>query len=182
MPEESELREPVEKLKPIGNKPRVFISYAHKSPRQYFESFVKGISEHVDWDIFHDGDIEIGEDWDKRLETEVRKCDFAILLVTPPFLQSKYIKNKEFGPFLERQSTNGFKFFSVLVSRCRYKKWKDLAKTQFFTARGNDYGLPDIGDEQITYDTLVDKGKSFYSHRNNFHLNFVEKVEEAMDL
>ena len=167
------------------SKPKVFISYAHKEDSRYKDIFVNGIKSHApNWDIFEDKDILLGEDWHQRLQEEVDQSDFAIMLISPWFLQSKYIIDHEVGEFIKKNADKKFPFFGMLLSNCVFKQWEDLSKRQIFVAHGQDYGINDKRDQQIAFAKLI----SFDSNNtpipnentNEFCMNFVAVVNKAL--
>lgn len=167
--------------------PKVFISYARKEDRRYLELFVAGIKAHSDWQIFDDRLVLIGEDWHERLQKEVQECDFAILLLSPYFFKSDYIKNNEFEHFLTRNIQNGFPFFSVLLADCDYTRWNEIARRQFFVANGQDYDLAKhYRDKQITFDLLArfDRDGELIPnpYLHTFYRNFVTTVNQALQV
>ncbi len=171
----------------VMSKPKVFVSYAHKDDSRYMKLVVEQLKLFSDWEIFDDRSILIGEDWHERLQKEVQVSDFAVLLLTQPFIKSPYIKPHEFEKFIERtEKEQNFKFFSILLSDCKYEEWKSLAKRQFFVAHGEDYDLAkQYRGKQITFDRLVkfdsDGELIPNSYIGTFFMNFVEKVTEALE-
>ena len=135
---------------------KCFVSYAHADDSRYMRCFVDGIRKHSEWDIFDDRGIPLGADWHQTLLREVRQCDFGIYLLSQAFIKSDYIREHEFGAFVERQQQQGFPFFGVLLSECQFEPIQDIASRQFFNALGQDYGLADTHrDKQITFDRLA---------------------------
>mgnify|MGYP005841848625 CR=1 FL=1 len=171
--------------KPLLRNPKAFISYARKEDRRDLELFVAGIKAHSNWDIFDDRLILISEDWHERLQKEVQECDFAILLLSPYFFKSDYIKNDEFERFITRNIQNGFPFFSVLLADCDYTQWDEIARRQFFVANGQDYDLAKHHrDKQITFDLLArfDRDGELIPnpYLHTFYKNFVATVNRAL--
>lgn len=168
-----------------AKKLKVFVSYARKEDRRYLELFVAGIKTHSDWEIFDDRLVLIGEDWHERLQKEVQECDFAILLLSPYFFKSDYIKNNEFEHFITKNIQNGFPFFSVLLADCDYTQWNEIARRQFFRAEGQDYDLAKhYRDKQITFDLLArfDRDGELIPnpYLHTFYKNFVAAVNRAL--
>lgn len=168
-----------------SDKQKVFVSYARREDHRYLDLFVKGIKAHSEWEIFDDRHIPIGADWHQRLQNEVQKCDFAILLLGPHFFKSEYIRDFELERFITRNIESRFPIFSVLMHDCNFSKWGEIARRQFFVAEGQDYGLAKTHrDKQISYDLLVqfDRDGEIIPnpHLNTFHKNFVAKAEEVL--
>lgn len=174
------------KHNPAPNKPyKAFISYARKEDNRYLKLFAAGVKAHSNWEIVTDRQILIGEDWHERLQQEVQACDFAILLLSPYFFKSEYIKKDEFAHFVERNERDGFPFFSVLLADADYRQWGSIAQKQFFVAEGQDYDLAkNHRDSQISFDLLArfDRDGELIPnpYLGIFYKNFVAKVNEAM--
>ncbi|WP_020531248.1 TIR domain-containing protein [Flexithrix dorotheae] len=168
---------------------KAFISYAHKD-RKYFKALVEGLkvhsknSIHFNWEIWDDREIVLGEEWDEQIQQEVKKCDFAVLLISANFLSSPYIKKDEFENFVLRQKNDGFLFFPVLISDCEFSNWENLSRIQFFLPAGEDYGYPKLGEKPISYDRLIHYDTEGVAHHqpsiHTYHKNFVKKIELAL--
>lgn len=172
--------------KPISTPPKkkVFVSYAHADDRDYYEKFLANIKAHMyrHWDIFTDADIPLGEDWEAYLEKQATQCDLAILLISPNFFNSDFIREKEFGEFLRRKQAGPFKFFSLLLRACDFCQWPELARTQIFMPFGRDYGFENTrhAEREIPFALLVDKGNTHREYLNQYCLEFARKVENAL--
>lgn len=82
----------------------VFVSYARKNKRvvdNFLEKFREQVSpsRRYEYSFWRDTDIEVGENWDEMIQEALNKCDIGLLLISPAFLGSKYIKNKELKKF-----------------------------------------------------------------------------------
>ncbi len=176
---------PINQSKIKSMRPKVFISYAHKEDSRYMKLFVEGIKAHSDWEIFDDRQILLGQDWHERLQTEVAECDCGIMLISPQFFKSDYIKQHEFEDFVKRNAQKGFPFFGMLLVNCDFGKWEEISKRQLFVAHGQDYDLAKTHrDKQISFDKLVrfDSDGEILpnSFRNDFCENFVTAVNKAL--
>ncbi|MCB0533965.1 MAG: TIR domain-containing protein [Saprospiraceae bacterium] len=168
-----------------ASKLKCFVSYAHADDSRYMRCFIEGIKAHSNWEIFDDRGIGLGAKWDETLQEEVEKCDFGIYLLSQRFIKSEYIREKEFGAFVERQNKSGFPFFGILLSACNFKPFKDIADRQFFIAYGQDYGLADTHrDKQITFDRLArinDRGEILPNpDLEEFFMNFVAAANAVL--
>jgi predicted nucleotide-binding protein len=81
-------------------KARIFISYAHND-KTYFDIFLSNLKSQCDWDIWTDRNIEIGKDWFESIRQSMVQTDVAILLISPDFISSAFIKENEFKKFSE---------------------------------------------------------------------------------
>lgn len=84
----------------MKRKIKVFVSYAksNKAAKQQFMAMLSdyaGADAHFDFEFWQDNQIVIGADWDESIHTAMAKCDVGLLLLSPAFLQSQYITEKE---------------------------------------------------------------------------------------
>ena len=81
------------------------VSYAHKN-RQLAESFSEKLLDHLrpsiayDYRLWMDSGIIIGEEWERQIVEARDKCDFGLLLVSPAFLGSRFVGEKELPHFV----------------------------------------------------------------------------------
>lgn len=82
-----------------------FVSYAHGN-RQLAVGFIEKLIDHLrpskayDYRLWKDSGIIIGEEWEKQIIEARDKCDFGLLLVSPAFLGSKFVGEKELPHFV----------------------------------------------------------------------------------
>ncbi|MCC7376211.1 MAG: toll/interleukin-1 receptor domain-containing protein [Verrucomicrobiales bacterium] len=68
--------------------------------------------------IWTDLDIEAGENWDVALRRQLSICDIAVLLVSPSFLRSDYVRTVELPILLERARAGRTRLLWVVLSPC----------------------------------------------------------------
>jgi hypothetical protein len=101
----------------------VFISYAH-SDEGYLEKLKKHLSSLrrngfiKDWS---DGCILPGDDWQKKIDSALKKADLVILLVSSDFLYSYYCYEKEFSVALELQKKGDLRIIPVILRDCQWR-------------------------------------------------------------
>lgn len=82
-----------------------FVSYAHRN-QQLAESFITKLGDVLrpskahDYRLWMDSGIVIGEEWEKQIIEARNRCDFGLLLVSPAFLGSRFISEKELPHFI----------------------------------------------------------------------------------
>lgn len=82
---------------------RVFISYCHRDTR-WLERLKAVLAPEIRndrLDVWDDQLLDPGEDWRERIRENIARARVAILLVTPGFLASKFIREEELPPILE---------------------------------------------------------------------------------
>jgi hypothetical protein len=76
---------------------RIFISYSHQD-KDWKDRLVKhlGVLEQEGFcRLWHDRKIELGNDWDPEIEKELNQADAAIMLISPDFFDSDFIKMRK---------------------------------------------------------------------------------------
>jgi len=137
---------------------RIFISYSHKQQEYYevfkndFESFAK--IDGINISVFTDEGIPLGAKWDDYLQDKVANCDVMLLLVSQTFMNSTYIKEKEFGAAVQRlKAGNKMLIVPIYFSPCLFHNDQDLSSLQFFKPLASDFGMEH--DEDFSYADLV---------------------------
>jgi hypothetical protein len=90
-------------------KVNIFISYAHKNATlaNQFLSKLEDLlapSKKFSFDLWIDNYIKVGEKWEEQILEARDKADLGLLLISPPFLSSKFITDKELPVFLSDDS------------------------------------------------------------------------------
>ena len=162
-----------------------FISYSHKD-KDYFKSIKEGIEEQInliqdiEWNIWDDEQIGVGEEWHVAIQSAVDKCQFAILLISPSFFGSDYIKEEELNKFLNsyEESNSKFVIFPILLRSCRFEKIKKLSKFQHFIPSGEDFGFPE--EKHLPYSFLKDDPTK-KSYLDKYHMLLVDSLEQSIN-
>lgn len=113
--------------------PRLFISYSNRDERwrQMFTDIMDPIVKRGIIEIWYDGLISSGGRFEDQILDALAASDAAILLVSPQFLSSKFISEKELPEILRRiENEAGFRIFPVLVNNC-FWRYTDMATIQF---------------------------------------------------
>ena len=106
----------------IYNKPPVFISYSRQDKK-----FLDELKEHLSvyerqglieyWD---DSKIQMGSLWRLEITQALKSAKIAILLVSRPYLASKFIVNNELPPLLSAAKKQDLEIIPIMVSHCPY--------------------------------------------------------------
>lgn len=102
----------------------VFISYAHKDESTWIDTFLHRLRpiEAAGVRVWTDRDIEPGDRWHEEIQGALSAARVAVLLVSPNYLKSKYIKNHELPNFLQAAESDGLRIFWVPIESSEYKK------------------------------------------------------------
>ena len=115
----------------------IFISYAHED-----ESFKDQLTQHLaglkaggriaPWD---DRCIDGGDDWRHEIERAIEGCDLALLLLSPAFIASDFIRGEELPRLLARRDAEGIRVVPLIVRPCG---WRFEEPMQALQARPTD--------------------------------------------
>lgn len=91
-----------------GRPPRLFLSYSHRNEdwRDLFLAQLEPAAANGALDVWYDGHIAHGEDWFDRIAVEIKRSRFVVLLLTPAFLSSDFIRREEL-PYIEHLWSDG---------------------------------------------------------------------------
>jgi hypothetical protein len=102
----------------------VFISYSHKDKKWLDELSIRLQPYVRDRSIvcWSDKQINPGSEWSEEINSALAKTKVAVLLVTPNFLASEFINERELGPLLRRAEQGGVQILWVPVRASSYKQ------------------------------------------------------------
>ncbi len=114
-------------------KNKIFISYSHEDKewlkRAKTHLTVLKNSLHLEFDIWDDQRLNIGDDWEQEITTSLNDSGIAILIISTDFLASDFINRKEIPPILENAKKNGVNILPIIVEPCLFSETK-LSKFQ----------------------------------------------------
>ena len=106
--------------------PEVFISYAHED-KKYKDELVKQLDVLVQVgkiSCWHDGELVAGDQWDDKIKEHLSSSNLILLLVSPDFTFSSYIREVEVQKAIERYKAGEALVIPVLVRNIH--GWKEL--------------------------------------------------------
>jgi uncharacterized LabA/DUF88 family protein len=122
-----------ESLQQDRNEFTVFISYAHKDnegrdpSKRWLDRLLEQIQPLVlqnQVSTWSDTEIEIGEHWHESIQTQLQNAKVAVLLISPAFLASKYIRNSELPGLLMKVKQKGVTVLPIVLRHCLYSETK----------------------------------------------------------
>ena len=105
---------------------KVFISYS-RSDREWLAKIQKMLKPLVRANtilLWDDTKIEAGQKWEQQIERALETANVALLLVSPDFLDSDFIAEREVPRILEANQTEGVTVLCVALSHCLYEDTK----------------------------------------------------------
>jgi hypothetical protein len=134
---------------PLRNRHTVFICYGRGAADPYMtavsRAFVPAGMYRID--AWHDGRLETGIDWHKRILEALREASAAILIVDTNFLNSDYIGRYELPAIVRRHRDESMPIYPVLASACCHQAL--FGDFQFFRRSGAQGQLRDEAFDMI---------------------------------
>jgi hypothetical protein len=133
---------------------KIFFSYSHKDDvwRNRLVNHLAVLEHQGLLHLWADTRIEIGADWQTRIDQVMAESQAAVLLLTPNFLASKYILSEELPTLMQRHAQNGMQILPVIARPCAWKLVRWLSTRQ---VRPRDGRALSAGDEfQIDSDLV----------------------------
>jgi TIR domain len=112
----------------------IFVSYSHPDEqwRQRFETISKPMSRETQIEFWSDKKLKAGK-WEKQIEAAKQKAQAAVLLVSPAFLASDYITQKELPYFLKAHEERNLTIFWFNLEPCDLKWHPEIKEFQAIT-------------------------------------------------
>ena len=123
---------------------KLFISYSHKDEEFKNEllTMLAGLQQQGIINVWQDRRIEEGDEWYQAIRNAMNECDLALLLVSPYFIASRFIKDKELPHLLQRRRDQGLRVVPIIVRPCKWQSEPVLKDLQ---------ALPKDGKAVITF-------------------------------
>jgi hypothetical protein len=102
----------------------LFISYAHKDERlkqRLCVSLAPLLNQGL-LDAWHDRQIMPGDEVDKEISDELKKADVILLLVSPDYLASHYVLQKEVPAAMRQHEEGQARVIPVILRPCDWQR------------------------------------------------------------
>lgn len=127
----------------------VFVSYSHADTREWLRRFLVMLQPLVDNQrlaVWADEYIEVGGEWRRHIDGAIDQAAVALLLVSPEFLASRFIREVELPALVRR----GVRLVCVLVHPCLWEELPILEQVQWAHDPERDGPLSRSDDYQST--------------------------------
>ncbi len=97
---------------------RIFISYSHKDEK-LFKEFLVHLKPWQDQGIIHvwtDKLLQAGQEWHSEIQQGVASAAVAVLLISPDFMASDYIRDHEIPPLLQAAEAGELRLAPLYLS------------------------------------------------------------------
>lgn len=102
----------------------LFISYSHKDTdyKNKLLTHLSPISRNKNFDAWHDGQIDAGDDWENKIIGALKEADIILFLISANFIQSEYCYVKEMDIALSRHKKGEAIVIPVLMKNCLWQE------------------------------------------------------------
>jgi formylglycine-generating enzyme required for sulfatase activity len=110
----------------------LFISYSQKD-RTFLEQFwihLSPLEEDYGLKRWDDSRIQPGDIWLKEIEQALERAQIALLLVSPDFLASAFIRRKELPTLFEAAEKDGLTILWLPIRPCSWKRHRQIEQYQ----------------------------------------------------
>jgi tetratricopeptide (TPR) repeat protein len=103
---------------------KLFYCYAHEDKvlRDTLDNHLSGLKWQKLIEIWYDGKISMGTEWEREIDKHLRSADIVLLLVSADFLASDYCYGKEMALALQRHEEGTARVVPILL---RPVDWED---------------------------------------------------------
>lgn len=111
---------------------KIFISYSHKDEefKDELVTMLAALQRRGVVDTWQDRRIEAGDEWNRSIQDAMNDCDLALLLISPDYLASRFIQEKEQPKLLERQQEMRVRVIPIIVRACPWQNEPALKDLQ----------------------------------------------------
>jgi len=111
---------------------RIFVSYSHRD-KEWIDRFKVMIKPYLraaesELDFWDDSRIQAGQQWDREIKHALEQAGVAVALVSPDFLASSYVMEKELPVLIKAADDGGLRLLWVLLSA---SGWKETPLVRF---------------------------------------------------
>ena len=112
--------------------PEVFYSYAHEDERHLnlLQMHLKALEADRLISTWYDRNIPPGDEWDRLINDRIHSADIILLLVSPAFMASDYIRQKEMKAALKRHEAGDAVVIPVILEKALWKRRAVFKKLQ----------------------------------------------------
>ena len=102
---------------------KIFCSYSHKDEEYLNElrAWLRGLERQGQIQWWHDREIVPGWEWEEAIDKNLRTADIIFLLVTPDFMASDYVFEREIDRAIERHERGEARVIPIIVRPALWK-------------------------------------------------------------
>jgi TIR domain len=156
---------PLQRAEAATSGVRVFISYSNKDGhfKEELRKHFSGLVQAKLIEIWHDGMIQPGDEWDANIKRHLEEANIVIFLVSADFMDSGYINRVELQRAMERHEQGQIRIVPILIRPCDHASLS-LSKFQMLPRGAVPVALYENQDQ--AYTDIVDQFKEIVGKRS----------------
>lgn len=101
---------------------RVFISYSHKDRemKEDLEIFLFQLKDSKYIDVWQDGELTAGEEFNAEISEALQHADIILLLVSQYFIVSPFIRQEELSVAMDRHEQGKARVIPIILKPCNW--------------------------------------------------------------
>lgn len=105
---------------------KVFVSYSHEDTlhRKTLQQYLINLQRENLIEIWHDGLINPGDDWDLKIIQSMEEADIVIMLISQSYIASSYVYRNEMPKALSKVENKKGVIFPFILENCDWKEWQ----------------------------------------------------------
>jgi len=117
---------------PAPSRDSVFISYSHYDTTwlEWMLTFLKPFTREGTLSVWNDTYIKVGDLWKREIDVGLQRAAIGLLLVSPHFLASDFIRDRELPLLVQEADVDGCRILPLVVGPCLYRETPELARYQ----------------------------------------------------
>jgi TIR domain len=153
--------------------PRIFISYSHKDEvwKDRLLTHLRVLERRGMVDLWDTSRIQAGANWVADITKAISEANIALLLISPDFLASDFIVQRELPILLEHYQKRGLTVLSILIQQCFWASIPALAQIQFLNDPENPLAAlsPPMAEQAFASigQKIVDLVEAIYQREEN---------------
>jgi hypothetical protein len=165
--------------------PKIFISYSHKDEewKDRLLIHLRVLERKGMVDLWDTSRIQPGSKWVDDIAKAIKEANIALLLISPDFLASDFIVQRELPVLLEHLHKEGLIVLSILIRACFWASIPDLAQIQFLNDPNKPLdALPQPeADESLASiaQRIIDLTEAVYQHEAQVKSTAKRKRQKA---
>lgn len=161
---------------------KIFIAYSREDQDilNRLRTNLKVLERTQNIEVWYDGKIEVGSDWEKQIKTNLYSADIILLLISENFIASDYCYNNEMTEALSLNDQNKVRTIPIIAKECLWHHMP-FAQLQALPEDGKpilskDWSTPNRPYIQVV--TEIEKiAKDIRKKRNNATLNIQQEKQ-----
>ena len=166
---------------------KVFISYSSRD-RKMRNLLVDGLKAHlkhkpvIQYSLWEDSQIDMGSNWQDKIEQALSNANVAILLVSASFASSEYILSNELTQLFQNTKEHKSLVLPVLIRNFNFQDFTQLSSLNFFKPYYSDYGFndPTLSHRLIPFDVLGDDEKPSDRKLQDYYRTLSDHIHVAV--